>query len=69
MAFLAFVADALTMAELMFVRALAQEGVVAKLRASTVEVKVWGGRILVFVGGWLIGLAIWADFFVQFMPM
>lgn len=61
------------MSTLMFVLALAvalaQESLVARLRANTERVKIWGGRILILVGLWLIALAIWADFFVQFLPV
>ncbi len=73
LAFLAFVVDALTMSALMFILALAialaQESIVARLRANTEQVKIWGGRVLMVVGLWLIALAIWADFFVQFLPV
>ncbi len=48
--------------------ALAQEQVVAKLRANTERVKAWGGRILVMVGVWLIVLGIWANFFARLLP-
>ena len=48
--------------------ALAQEKLVERLRASSGQVKIWGGRVLVIVGLWLIALAIWADFFVKFPP-
>lgn len=53
---------------LAFAIALAQEGLVDRLRANTEQVKIWGGRILVLVGLWLIALAVWADFFVRFLP-
>ena len=73
LAFLAFVVDALTMSALMFILALAvalaQESLVARLRANTEQIKIWGGRILAAVGVWLIALAIWAEFFVQFLPV
>ncbi|HEX6384954.1 MAG TPA: hypothetical protein VF177_09820 [Anaerolineae bacterium] len=49
--------------------AFAQEQFVSVLRASTSQVKKWGGRILVLVGLWLIVLSIWADFFAQFFPV
>lgn len=53
---------------LAFAVALAQEGLVDRLRASTERVKIWGGRILVLVGLWLIALALWADFFARILP-
>lgn len=60
------------MSALMFVLALAvalaQEALVARLRANTERIKIWGGRILTLVGIWLILLAIWADFFIQLLP-
>ncbi|MGH2544313.1 MAG: hypothetical protein ACRDIB_16095 [Ardenticatenaceae bacterium] len=49
--------------------ATAQERVVATLRANVTQVKQWGGVVLLFVGAWLIALAIWAEFFVQFFPV
>ncbi len=65
--------DALSMSALMFVLALAvafaQEKLVARMRANTEQIKVWGGRILLLVGIWLIALAIWADFFMQVLPL
>lgn len=73
LAFGAFAVDALTMSALMFLLALAvalaQENMVSRWRANTEQVKIWGGRILAVVGVWLIALAIWADFFVQFLPV
>lgn len=61
------------MSALMFILALAialaQKGLVDRLRANTEQVKIWGGRILAVVGVWLIALAIWADFFVRFLPV
>lgn len=69
MAVLAFAIDALTMSALMFALALAlasaQERLISRLRASTHQVKVWGGRILILVGLWLLILAAWADFFAR----
>lgn len=49
--------------------ALAQERVVDTLRAGVVQVKQWGGRILILVGIWLIALGIWAAFFARFFPV
>lgn len=49
--------------------ALAQEQFVGVLRASTRQVKTWGGRILILVGLWLVVLGIWADFFARFFPV
>lgn len=61
------------MSALMFILALAvalaQESLVSRLRANTEQIKIWGGRILAAVGVWLIALAIWADFFIQFLPV
>ncbi|MFP3853745.1 MAG: hypothetical protein ACLFWD_05560 [Anaerolineales bacterium] len=60
------------MSALMFVLALAialaQEDLVARLRANSERIKIWGGGILMVVGVWLIALAVWAGFFVQFLP-
>ena len=73
LALMAFVVDALTMSVLMFVLALAislaQDELVARWRASSEQVKIWGGRILAAVGVWLIVLAIWAEFAVKFLPV
>lgn len=66
-----FATDALTMSTLMFALALAvgfaQERLIERLRASTGKVKVWGGRILLVVGIWLVVLAMWADWFAAFL--
>lgn len=49
--------------------ALAQEQIVDTLRAGVVQVKQWGGRVLIVVGLWLIVLGIWADAFAQLFPV
>jgi len=68
-AFTAFMIAALAITILMFllssIIAFAQERVVDTLRASLVEVKKWGGRILILVGLWLIVLAIFAETFAN----
>ena len=65
----AFGLAALVMAGLMFGLAsligLAQEGVVAALRAQTHQVRRWGGWVLMLAGLWLAALGIWAGFFAQ----
>lgn len=72
-AFGAFVVAALTISLLMFglalAIALAQEQIVDTLRAGVVQVKQWGGRVLIVVGLWLIVLGIWADAFAQLFPV
>jgi len=58
---------------LIFVLALAiasdQDALVARARAYTSSFKRWGGRILIAVGGWLIVLAVFADFFAGLFPV
>lgn len=49
--------------------ALAQEDVVAGLRANAAEVKRWGGWILVAVGVWLVALAVFADALARVFPV
>ncbi|MGH2562537.1 MAG: hypothetical protein ACRDJH_26045 [Thermomicrobiales bacterium] len=69
----AFVVAALIIVLLLFGLAMAigtaQEQVVATLRASTAQVKRWGGWILILVGVWSIALAIWADWFARIFPV
>lgn len=48
---------------------LAQDELIAKLRAETSHVKRWGGVILMVVGVWTITISIWARFFSQFFPV
>lgn len=47
----------------------AQEGVVARLRASAPAVKRWGGYILIGVGTWFVVLALFAEFFAEIFPV
>ena len=72
-AYVAFGVAALMMALLMFGLSLliarAQEHVVKALRARVVQVKQWGGRILILVGVWLIILSVWADTFARIFPV
>jgi hypothetical protein len=72
-AFAAFVLAAVTMALLMFALAFligtAQQRVVEALKAGTQQVKQWSGLVLLLVGGWLIALAVWADFFARIFPV
>lgn len=49
--------------------ALAQEQLVATMKARTSKVKQWGGRILILVGIWLIILGIWANAWAQIFPV
>ncbi len=48
---------------------LAQEGLVARLRAQAEHVKRWGGVVLIVVGLWTLVIGIWANFFAQFFPV
>lgn len=72
-ALLAFGVTALTMTLGMFVVTTVlwttQERIVDDLRASLVQVKVWGSWVLIAVGLWLIALAIWADWFARFFAV
>ena len=69
----AFLTAALTMSALMFLLSVtiarAQDSLVGQLRANTGKIKIWGGRILIMVGAWLIALAIWSDFFVEVLAI
>lgn len=47
----------------------AQKHTVERLRASSKEVKRWGGWILVAIGTWFLALSIWADFFAGIFPV
>lgn len=47
----------------------AQERLIEILKAETVIIKKWGGRILILVGIWLIILAIWTDTFAEIFPV
>ena len=49
--------------------ASAQERTLAVLRDQTVQVKRWGGLVLIGVGGWLLALAIWATAFARIFPV
>jgi hypothetical protein len=66
-AFLAFLVAAAALVVLMFTLALAlaaaQERTAEALRASTPDIKRWGGRILVLVGAWFVILGVFADEF------
>ena len=72
-AFTAFIVAALTITLLMgglaTVIGTAQTRVVKALKASTYQVRWWGGWILILVGIWLIVLAIGAGFFARFLPV
>lgn len=54
---------------LSFAIAFAQERLVDTLRTSVVQIKKWGGRILILVGLWLIILAIFAQTFARIFPV
>jgi cytochrome c biogenesis protein CcdA len=43
--------------------ALAQNRLVAALKARVHKMKRWGGWILILVGLWLVVLGLWEDFF------
>lgn len=43
--------------------ARAQEGAVARLKASAPSIKRWGGAVLVVVGTWFLILGVFADAF------
>lgn len=49
--------------------ARAQEGVVARARASAPAVKRWGGIVLMVVGSWFILLAVFAEAFSGLFPV
>lgn len=49
--------------------ASAQERTVESLRAAGPAVRRWGGYVLVVVGGWLVVLGIFADFFAELFPV
>jgi hypothetical protein len=49
--------------------AVAQQRTAQALSAAAPTVKRWGGRILVFVGVWLIALAVFAGFFADVFPV
>ncbi len=72
-AFAAFLVAALVLVALLFTLALvlaaAQERTVEAMKAGAPAVKRWGGRILLGVGGWLIALAVFADFFAELFPV
>jgi hypothetical protein len=47
----------------------AQEHTVRRIQARSVDVKRWGGWILVGIGAWFLVLAIWADYFAEIFPV
>lgn len=49
--------------------ARAQEGVVARARASAPAVKRWGGIVLMVVGSWFVLLAVFAEAFSGLFPV
>jgi cytochrome c biogenesis protein CcdA len=49
--------------------ASAQERVVATLQAGVLQIKRWGGVILIAVGLWTLASAIWAEAFARFFPV
>lgn len=72
-AFVAFVVAAVAIALLVFGLALtvarAQEETVKAVRAGIGQVKRFGGYILIGVGGWLIALAVFAEFFARYFAV
>jgi protein-S-isoprenylcysteine O-methyltransferase Ste14 len=69
----AFITAAIVIVLLMFFTASliasAQERVIKAIRAHIMDVKRWGGYLLVFVGIWFLILAVFADFFAQIFPV
>jgi hypothetical protein len=69
----AFASAALVMVTLMFLLAFAiafaQERVILAIRGQGVQIKRWGGWILMAVGFWFVVLAIFADFFSRIFPV
>ncbi len=49
--------------------ASAQERVVTTLQASVIQVKRWGGWVLIGIGLWTLALAIWAEEFARVFPV
>ena len=49
--------------------ATAQNYIVGVVRARIVDVKRWGGWILIVVGAWLLILAVFAEFFTGIFPV
>ena len=72
-AFTAFIVAALAITILMFMLsfaiAFAQERMLDTLRTGVVQIKKWGGRVLVLVGLWLITLAVFADALSRIFPV
>jgi hypothetical protein len=72
-AFSAFVVAALSLVVLFFLLATlvatAQERTLAVLRDQTIQVKRWGGWVLLGIGSWLLALAIWAEAFAGIFPV
>lgn len=69
----AFITAGIVLVTLLFSSAYlvsrASEKTLENLKARTSSVKTWGGWILVAVGVWLLGLAIFADFFAAIFPV
>lgn len=49
--------------------ATAQERVVSTLQAGVLQIKRWGGVILIAVGLWTLVSAIWAEEFARLFPV
>ncbi|MBX6341590.1 MAG: hypothetical protein IRY97_03960 [Thermomicrobiaceae bacterium] len=48
---------------------VAQESLVARLRAAAPRVRRWGGVVLLVVGLWTLALGAFADFFARRFPV
>lgn len=72
-ALIAFVVTGVVLVVLLFAAALtvavAQEQLTARLRAGAPTVKRWGGNMLIAVGLWLVGLAVFVDTFARVFPV
>lgn len=49
--------------------AYAQDRTLTILREQTIQVKQWGGGVLILVGSWLLATAIWAAAFSKIFPV
>jgi hypothetical protein len=69
----AFITAAIVIVLLMFftasIIASAQERIIKAIRARIVDVKRWGGWLLVLVGVWFLFLAAFVDFFTRLFPV
>jgi hypothetical protein len=47
----------------------AQQSTLVRIQANAPAVKRWGGGVLIAVGVWFISLALFADFFAQYLSV